>query len=145
MRVRVEVTGADEVRKSLAKLGRAGQEAARKVLGDEVRDMLPEIKANTPVDPEDGGQLRDSVRATKPTITRTGRVSAGVVAGGAPLRKVLGKRKANVYAVVQHEEMGLQHTTGGPKFVERAFVRRAPKIPAKLLDALDREARKSGA
>jgi hypothetical protein len=143
MRVRVEVTGSDEVRRSLARLGKAGQEAARKVLGAEVQAMLPEIRRDTPVDPEDGGQLRDSVRATKPTITRTGRVSAGVVAGGAPLRKYLGTRKANVYAVVQHEDMTAKHTTGGPKFVERTFMRRAPRIPAKLMDALDWEAQKA--
>lgn len=142
MKVRVEVIGADALRAELRALGPLGKEAARAVFADELPRWLPEMRANTPVEPEDGGQLRDSIRTSRPTVTKAGRVSAGIVAGGSPLRRVLGNRKANVYAVIQHEDGSLKHSVGGPKFVEKTFFRRAPGIPEKLMAALDREAKK---
>lgn len=138
MRVRVEVIGADQLRADLKRLGPLGKVAARDVFAEELPRWLPEMKANTPVEPEDGGQLRDSIRVTKPTITKAGRVSAGIVAGGAPLKKVMGNRKANVYAVIQHEDASLKHSVGGAKFVEKTFMRRVGAIPGLIQAALDR-------
>lgn len=138
MRVRVEVSGQDEILNSLQRLGLAGQDIGLRVLGDAAKEIAAAAKPLAPVDPEDGGQLRDSIRTTKPTRTRAGRISAGVVAGGAPLNKVMGKRKANVYAVVQHEDLTLHHATGGAKFLERPFNAIAPKVPDRLQAEIDR-------
>lgn len=138
MRIKVVVTGAEEVRASLRRVGKAGQEAAKKVLGDYAKKILAKAKPLTPVDPEDGGQLRDSGRTTKPTVTRAGNVSAGIVFGGAPLKRVMGKRRLNVYAIVQHEDLTLKHTTGQAKFLEQPFFQIAPEVPNAVLAELDR-------
>lgn len=121
----------------LQRLGQTGADIGLRVLGDAAKEIVAAAKPLAPVDPEDGGQLRDSIRVTKPTRTRAGRISAGVVAGGAPLRKVLGKRKANVYAVVQHEDLTLKHTTGRAKFLEIPTNHIAPKVPDRLQAAMD--------
>lgn len=138
MRVRVEVSGQQEILDSLQRLGQVGQDIGLKVLGDACKEIVAKAKPLAPVDPEDGGQLRDSIRTTKPTRTRAGRISAGVVAGGAPLKKVLGKRKLNVYAYIQHEDLTLKHTTGGPKFLEKPVNDIAPKIPDRLQAEMDK-------
>lgn len=137
MRVRVEVSGEDEILNSLQRLGTVGQEIALRVLGDAAKEIVAAAKPLAPVDPEDGGQLRDSIRTTKPTKTRAGRISAGVVAGGAPLNRVMGKRKANVYAVVQHEDLTLKHHTGRAKFLEIPVNHIAPKVPDRLQAEID--------
>lgn len=142
MRVKVDVVGGEQVLASMRRMGQAGTLVAKQVFADELPQWIPEMKANTPVEPEDGGQLRDSIRTSRPTVTKAGRVSAGIVAGGAPLKRVLGARKANVYAVIQHEDESLKHSVGGSKFVEKTFFRRAPGIPDKLMAGLDREAAK---
>lgn len=136
----MDVSGADEALAELKRLGKAGQDATKQVFGAWTREVVAAAKPETPVDPEDGGELRASVRATKPTVTRTGLVSASVVAGGAPLRKSLGGHKANVYAIVQHERLDLKHSQGGPKFIERPFMRKLAQLPARLLEAIDRVA-----
>lgn len=139
MRVRVDVSGADDVIAQLKGMGPKGIDVAKRVLGNVTARIVPRAKAITPVEPEDGGDLRDSVRATKPTRTRTGLVSAGVVAGGAPLRRSLEREghTMNVYAVVQHEDLTLQHTVGQAKFIERPFMAEIPKVPGELLAGLD--------
>ena len=140
MKVRIDVTGDREMRASLKALGGAGVTVAKKVFEDVTVEVVRMAKPLTPVEPEDGGQLRDSVRKTKPMVTRAGRVSAGVVAGGAPLKPFLGSRRANVYAVVQHEDLTLKHKTGQAKFIEIPMMRKAPTVPGRLLAELDREA-----
>lgn len=138
MRVRVEVSGQDEILRDLERMGRQGADIGLRVLGETAKEIAAAGKQLAPVDPEDGGQLRDSIRTTKPTRTRAGRISAGVVAGGAPLKRVLGKRKANVYAVVQHEDLTLKHHTGRAKFLEIPTNHIAPKVPDRLHAEMDR-------
>lgn len=140
MKVRIDVSGASEMLKDLKRMGLAGQVAAKTVFGRFTGRVVPKAQGRTPVEPEDGGALRDSVRATKPTTTRTGLVSAGVIAGGAPLARALAKghHKANVYAVVQHEDLTLKHTVGGPKFIERPFLQEVERVPDELLAEMDR-------
>ncbi len=36
------------------------------------------------------------------------------------------------YALTQHENMDFNHTTGGPKYLERPALERAPGIPGRL-------------
>lgn len=133
----MEVSGTQDILDRLQRLGQTGADIGLRVLGDAAKEIVAAAKPLAPVDPEDGGQLRDSIRVTKPTRTRAGRISAGVVAGGAPLRKVLGKRKANVYALVQHEDLTLKHTTGRAKFLEIPTNHIAPKVPDRLQAAMD--------
>lgn len=140
MRVRFDVSGADEAIADLKRMGLAGQKAALKVFGAFTARVVAKAKPLTPVEPEDGGWLRDSVRAAKPTVTRTGLVSATVVAGGAPLKAHLAKghHSENVYAVVQHEDLSATHTVGGPKFIERPFLQELQKVPDDLMAEMDR-------
>lgn len=137
--MRVEVSGQQEILDDLQRMGEAGVRIGLKVLGDAAKEIVPKAQAITPVDDVDGGQLRDSIRVTKPNRTKAGRISAGVVAGGAPLKKVMEGRKANYYAVKQHEDLTLRHRTGGPKFLERAGNDVSPKIPGRLQAAMDAE------
>jgi hypothetical protein len=131
MRVRVEVSGDRELKDGLRRLGAAGPVVAKRVLGRVTQRIVPMAQAICPVDPDDGGQLRDSIRVTRPTFAGSGRVSAGVIAGGT----------AEVgYAEMQHEDPTLKHTVGQFKFVEVPFLREAPKVPGELLEEIDKEA-----
>lgn len=147
MRVQVQVTGVEEVRESLRRVGEAGVPVAKRVLKAFTDRVVPRVKDATPVSPEDGGQLRDSVRATRPTVTKKGVISAGVVAGGAPLERLAseaGHKDPGIYGVAQHEDMTKRHTVGGPKFVENPFMQEAPAVPDELLEELDVENKGEG-
>lgn len=141
MRVRIAVDYGDCIT-TLRRLGQAGRDTTKAYFGVFTGRVVAKAKPLTPVEPEDGGQLRDSVRATKPTVTQAGLVSAGVVAGGAPLKASLSREhhNMNVYAVVQHEDAGLKHSVGGPKYIERPFLEEIERVPDELLEALDRVA-----
>lgn len=127
-----------DVLSDLQALGKRGEEIGLRVLGDGAKEILSASRPLVPVEPEDGGQLRDSGRTTKPTRTSAGRISAGVVYGGAPLKRFLGHRKANVYAVVQHEDLTLKHTHGQAKFLEIPANRIAVKIPDRVMAEIER-------
>lgn len=129
------VAGDREVRDSLRKLGAAGPAVAKRVLARVTERIVPMAQALCPVDDKDGGQLRDSIRTTRPTLTGRGVVSAGVVAGG----ETVGGVDVN-YAEMQHEDPLLKHTVGQFKFVEIPFLREAPKVPEELMDEIDKEA-----
>jgi hypothetical protein len=134
MRVRVDVSGDRELRDGLRRLGAAGPVVAKRVLARVTERIVLLAKAICPVDPDPRdkpGQLRDSIRTTRPTLTGRGVVSAGVMAGGT---------MEVDYAEMQHEDLTLHHTTGQGKFVEVPFLREAPKVPEEMLDEIDLEA-----
>lgn len=135
MRVRVEVAGDREVRDSLRRLGAAGPEVSKRVLARVTERIVPQAKALSPVDDKQGGQLRDSIRTTRPTLTSRGVVSAGVIAGGITVQGV----DVN-YAEMQHEDLTLEHKVGQGKFLEIPFLREAEKVPEELLAEIDKEA-----
>lgn len=114
----------------LGALGRGGSEAAKRVLLRKADKIVAMAEPLTPVDPEDGGELRASVRRTRGTIRRDGTVIVTVLAGGAALKADNGK--PSIYPVIQHEDLTLHHTTGGPKFIERPVYQVAPEIPDEL-------------
>jgi hypothetical protein len=90
----------------------------------------------------DGGDLRRSIRESKPTITKSGRVSAGVVAGGTPLERLAsesGRKIPGLYAIVQHEDLTIKHKSGGAKFLEKPFMAEAQRVPDELVRELERE------
>ena len=133
---------------SLGRMGKIGEEAAKRALGRICTRVVPKAKAITPVEPEDGGSLRDSIRVTKPTRTSAGRISAGVVAGGAPLRRLASERGRALpgqYGSIVHEDLTLKHTNGQAKFLEIPFFQEAPKAPEELRAELDALTAREGA
>ena len=93
----------------------------------------------TPDDPETAGALKDSVRVLGPMISRTtGKITAGIVAGGKPLEARIGKRGYNASALVMHEDLTKKHPHGGEaKFLEKAFFRHLEEYPAVVVSAID--------
>jgi|SRR6185295_1747561 len=146
MKVRVSVEGLNDVVASILRLGKAGERAAKAVFKEKTDRIVRMAKPLTPVEPEDGGALRDSVRAARVTVTKAGRISAAVVAGGAPLIGTPGLEghKANVYAEIMHNDVTLHHAVGGPFFIERPFMQIAPQVPDALMAAMDKETRGEG-
>lgn len=137
MKIRAEVSGEKEVAESLGRCGKAGTDAAKLVLKEFAERILSRARPLVPVDDEDGGQLRDSGRITRPTATARS-VSAGIVFGGAALEATMEPRRYNVYAIIQHEDMGLRHNNGQAKFLEQPFFAEAPGVPAAIMAALDK-------
>lgn len=140
MRVAVKIEGQDEILRSLKGLGPAGDQAMMRASARVQARVVPHAKALAPVEDEDGGALRDSIRPTKPTKTRAGRVSAGVVAGGAPLRRLASERGRALpgsYGSIQHEDLTLKHKTGQAKFLEIPFFAEVQRLPDELQDELD--------
>ena len=144
-RVVADVTGDRELIRELLALGEAGFDIGKEVLGEATQRIVKAAQPITPVDEIDGGQLRDSIRATKPQKTRAGRISAGVVAGGAPLARLVsekGHKQPGSYAVIVHEDMTLSHPNGGrAKFIEEPWLVEAPKVPDALRERLDKVTR----
>lgn len=140
MKAVVKVEGQEQVVKSMKEFGIAGEIAMIRVAGRIAARVVPRAQALAPVEDEDGGALRDSIRTSKPTKTRAGRVSAGVVAGGAPLRRLASERGRALpgsYGSIQHEDLTLKHRSGQPKFVEIPFFQEVVKTPAELQAELD--------
>lgn len=138
--VRVTVSGLDEVRATLGRLGKAGALVAKDVIKRKTEAMVARARPLTPDDPETQGALRDSVRIITPTASRTGKATGGIMAGGKALEGRVGKRDYNAIALVQHEDLTLHHTSGGAKYLERPFMALVESIPDELLDALDKVA-----
>lgn len=140
MKVNVKIEGEREILASIRRLGDAGDQAALRVFTRVLARVIPKAKAEAPVEAEDGGALRDSIRATRPNKTRAGRLSAGVVAGGLPLRRLAterGRALPGSYGSIQHEDLTKKHAVGHAKFLERPFFQEAPKVPDELLAEID--------
>jgi hypothetical protein len=117
---RVNVTGGQAIAQDLARLRTAGVEIAKKVLAEKTQAMASMAKDLAPYE---DGSLRDRIMATPPVAERDGTVRASV--------------KADL-SIIQHEDLTLQHTRGGPKFIEKAVVTLGPEIPAALADEMRR-------
>lgn len=104
--------------------------------------VVPQARAGAPVDDEDGGQLRDSI-AGKVNV-KGGRVSVSVYAGGASLVPYLGRRRANVYAIVQETDHTLRHNDGHAGFLGQPFNAAAAAAMEGVRADLDREAANVG-
>lgn len=136
-KVRVTVEGDKELIADLKSMGDAGTKLGKSVIQKITLRTAGAAKMLSPMDDVDGGQLRNSIRISKPSASRRGVITGAVVAGGKPLEAVMGKRKANLYAVIQHDDMTLQHDDGQAKFVEVPAMQEFPKLPEELRDALD--------
>ena len=80
--------------------------------------VVADAKSRTPVET---GVLRGSGTVLTPKVNGT-QVTVESGFGGA----------AAGYAIPVHERLGVHHPSGEAKFLERAFLERAPKIPANL-------------
>lgn len=131
-------TGVNELMRDLAALAPKARQAGAAAL-DRVADrVVARARPRIPVDDEDGGQLRDSLRRTKVSVSSaSGFCSVAVVVGGAPLEPFLGARKANVYAVIQHFDTSKRHDDGEALFLEKSVIEEQASIPDELEDALD--------
>jgi hypothetical protein len=116
----IQIKGMDALFKELSKLGENVQNVGADVFNGATQRVLAASQVLVPVDPEDGGQLRDSGRRTKARIDRrTGNVRASVSYGGARLAR---HGDNPIYAIVQHEDLTLKHTRGEAKFLERPYL-----------------------
>jgi hypothetical protein len=140
MRATFTISGVPELVESLRRYGEQVEESSRRITLEIAKKAATIAKTLAPVEPEDGGQLRDSIRAAlrKP---QPGQVEAVVLAGGQPLEAFLQAHghKFEAYAIVQHEDSTLKHTVGGPKFVERALYQVAPGYLDQVQAALPSE------
>jgi hypothetical protein len=134
--VRVTVSGSDEVRAALGRLGKAGALVAKDVIKRTTTRMVAMAKPLTPDDPETQGELRDTVRIVTPSASRTGKATGGIQAGPTNL----GKRGYSASALIQHEDLTLHHTSGGPKYLERPFMALVVGIPEEIKAGLDKVA-----
>ena len=140
-RARVEVSGGEELLRELQRMGPRGALVAIQVLSEKTKEIVAIAKQLVPVEDVEGGDLRDSIRTSKPSKTKAGRISAGVVAGGAMLRRLAserGRKDPGAYGVVQHEDLTLRHPGGGQaKFLEQPWLEVSETVPDALREAID--------
>jgi hypothetical protein len=133
-RFRVNVMGAEDVVRELKALGKPGKARLRKVLEDGADRILERAR---PLTPREKGWLEKSLRKTRVMIGKA-RTTISVLAGG-----FFGgaDRETGAYAVVQHDDLTIHHTTPGtgPKFLERPVLAAWPEIYEELQDALEEE------
>jgi hypothetical protein len=141
VRTRTEVSGGEDLLRDLQRMGKRGAEIGIEVLEAKAKEIEARAKSIVPVDDVEGGDLRDSIRTTKPQKTRAGRISVAVVAGGPYLAKLAserGRKNPGAYGVIQHDDMTLNHDSGEAKFVEKPVLAITPTIPDALREAMDR-------
>jgi hypothetical protein len=138
--IRVTIEGHDEMLAEIARLDHVGLVAARDAMTAKAQEIKAKAIPLVPDDPESPGLLKESLRVYAPRTSslKPGKtIFAGVVAGGKKLEQRLGKRKANVSAIVQHEDLTLKHKRGQAKFLERPGNQVAPSIPDAIMRNLD--------
>ena len=109
-------------------------------------ETVPKIKAITPVQPVEGGELRESVRAGRPTYQkRTGEVTASIIAGGMLVDEKGWGRVPSIYANVQEAGTWLtgrlagiriRHRVGRSPYMSQEVMKAAQTIPQRLLDSV---------
>lgn len=147
MRVRVEVSGMDEIREALKNGGRAVADCVKAALAIKADEVLSLARPLVPVAAEDGGQLAASLRKGTPYyLAASGVVSVAIIAGGKPLEGFLGEthHRYNIYAVLQEFDLGkgapFAHSSGESHFIEKPVTFVAPSIPDALLAAIPPDA-----
>lgn len=85
------------------------------------------MAASKPLVPVDLGTLRGSGKVLPPKITGTA-VTVTMGYGG----------PAAAYALVQHERLDYQHTSGQAKYLEEPFVQHTATLGARLVGRFDR-------
>lgn len=114
----INITGINELRRALDLAGDLANKALESAMFLEQEAVIGEAQARTPVDT---GVLRASGTVLSPKVSGS-RIEVEAGFGGA----------AAGYAIPVHERMGVAHGVGQAKFLESAFLERAPKIPGNL-------------
>lgn len=118
------ISGTDELRRALRKVGELADQALPAAMVDEQEAVISDAKGRTPVDT---GVLRSSGTVLPPNVSGS-RVEVDAGFGGAAAK----------YAIPVHERLGAHHNVGEAKFLERAFLERVPNIPKNLATKLER-------
>jgi len=133
------------------------KEPLRKRLKDWQRGVLTQMKAQAPDDPETGmPRLVDALKSKAPIISRKRQsIYASFITDSAYLNRHIydtykGRRGKQTrpfwagvaWALSQHEDLTLQHSRGGAKFMERPFKAGGSAVD-KLVEAAFEEAKKS--
>jgi hypothetical protein len=113
-----EIAGLDDLKRALQKAGDLADKALMAAMFEEQSAVITAAQEIVPVDL---GTLRGSGTVLPPE-QHGQRIEVTAGFGGAAAK----------YAVIVHEKMGLHHPVGGPKFLERAFLQRAPKMASNL-------------
>lgn len=114
----INITGINELKRALGRAGALADKALESAMFLEQEAVIATAKERTPVDT---GVLRGSGTVLPPKV-KGSRIEVTAGFGGA----------AQDYAVVVHERMGVNHPVGQSKFLESAFLDRAPRIPSNL-------------
>lgn len=114
----IDITGFAELKRALANAGDLADKALESAMVLEQEAVIAAAKERTPVDT---GTLRASGTVLPPKV-RGSRIEVEAGFGGA----------AADYAVAVHERLGAAHAVGQSKYLESAFLDRAPKIPTNL-------------
>ena len=127
---KVKMEGADELRRALRKAGKIAPIALASAMVVEQEKVMAVAKTRTPVDL---GPLRASGTVLPPEIAGT-RITVASGFGGA----------AKDYALVQHEDLTLNHSVGGPKFLEGPFNERIRLMPRMLAKGVESALKRLG-
>ncbi|MFW6079001.1 MAG: hypothetical protein ACODAE_05230 [Gemmatimonadota bacterium] len=135
----IEVTGTRRVRRALGRMKRAARrEAMPRALRQEMELVVGEAKEIAPIDK---GPLAASGHA-QPARIRGGVVSVtGGFGGPAGAGNLGGETNTEEvgYALVQHERLDYRHAPGRQaKYLEQPFFQRAPQIPRRVAEELER-------
>ena len=110
----VQVLGTEKLLAALEKIAREIPDKTAAGLYEVGEEIMKNAKANYV--PVDLGALRASGYVERRQEGGTFIVEMGFVGSSAP------------YALIQHENMSFNHTTGGPKYLERPVMERAGSI-----------------
>lgn len=120
----IRLTGIPELRKALQDAEPLAMKALAAGMFEEQSVVIARSQERVPVDT---GVLRGSGTVLPPDISGS-RVEVVAGYGGA----------AAGYAIPVHERMGVNHTVGQAKFLESAFLERAPHMPAVIAGRIRR-------
>lgn len=135
------VTGAEEVTRTIARLGGPGKEAAMRVLVQRATVIKDKAQRLAPDDEETRGLLAETIRLSPTRKFVSGRLTVSIIAGGRPLEPAMGKRRAMLWPMIQHEDLQLKHDSGQAKYIEQPFLEVAPTVPERVLEAMDKVAK----
>lgn len=133
----LRVTGAQALRDNILLLPVAAREAAAREMAVIAAEVIEDAKENYV--PVDTGDLRDSGDSDDYVPDSTEEVT--IVAmwfGGEVTAEELahGKKDVREYALEQHENMEYRHSVGGPKYLERPFVKIIDTVGPRIANAI---------
>lgn len=123
--LKVTAVGDKELMAKIRALGKAGEQAGRKILYRKAEKIAGKAKDEVPVDT---GALKSTIHVD---LGDGDEISAAVVCGG----------PAAPYAVYVHEDLTARHPVGGPKFIERPFLEEVPTVAPAIVAELNKVAK----